>query len=393
MTTACRVVAPGRVNLIGEHTDYNDLPVLPMAIDRTVEIEFQVLTRPEVRLKTPLRDFPPARFSLDEDMGRAPQGDWSNYPRAAAKGLLEEGISLQQGISGTVHGTVPLAAGLSSSSAFVVATSLALLHANGHRMDPLALAETMAKAERFVGLEGGGMDQAVCIHGRRGMAVRVDFAPLRVARVPIPDGWRWLVAHSLIQAEKAGSAREAYNDRAATCRHALSVLADAWSEPELTYRDLVGRPGALDDASRLLEPRVLRRFRHVLAEANRVDRAQAAMVANDPDEFGTLMSLSHASLRDEYEVSLPALDEMVRIAEGAGAYGARLTGAGFGGCIVALCSAESLSRVKEALLDRYYLKRPSPPAALGSSPEEWAFEVRPSDGARVEAGSERSSWA
>ncbi|NNF28387.1 MAG: galactokinase [Gemmatimonadetes bacterium] len=382
---AWRVVAPGRVNLIGEHTDYNHLPVLPMAIDRTVEIEFVVLARPEVRLTTPLPDLSPVRFSLDEDMGRAPQGDWSNYPRAAAKGLLDEGLSLDRGISGTVRGTVPLAAGLSSSSALVVATSLALLHANGHRMDPLALSATAARAERFVGLEGGGMDQAVCVHGQRGMAVRVDFAPLRVTRVPIPGGWRWLVAHSLIQAEKAGSAREAYNDRAATCRIALSGLADAWNEPALTYQELVRRPDALDEASRLLEPRVLRRFRHVISEADRVDRAQAAMVANDPEEFGRLMSLSHASLRDEYEVSLPALDEMVRIAETAGAYGARLTGAGFGGCIVALCSPDSLSKAKEALLDRYYPNRPSPPAALGSSPEAWVFEVRSSDGARVEA--------
>lgn len=382
---ACRAVAPGRVNLIGEHTDYNDLPVLPMAIDRTVEIEFSVLQQPEVRLTSHLPDLGPASFPLDDDLGRASQGDWSNYLRAAAKGLLDEGIRLERGISGTVSGTVPLAAGLSSSSALVVATSLALLHANGRHMDPLALAATTARAERFVGLEGGGMDQAVCLHGQRGMAVRVDFAPLRVTPVPIPHGWTWLVAHSLVRAEKSGSAMEAYNDRAAACRKALAVLADAWGEPRLRYRDLVARPDVLEKAAPLLEPVVLRRFRHVISEAGRVERAQAAMEGDDPRRFGELMSRSHASLRDDYEVSIPPLDEMVRIAERAGAYGARLTGAGFGGCMVALCGRDSLTAIRRALLDRYYDRHGG--AGAGSPPEDRLFEVRPSDGARVESTS------
>ena len=382
---SCRVAAPGRVNLIGEHTDYNDLPVLPMAIDRSVVIDFEVIDRPEVKLESSLPDLAPARFTLDDEMGRAPQGDWSNYLRAAAKGLLDEGTPLARGISGTVHGTVPLAAGLSSSSALVVATSLALLHANGRQMGLLELAATAARAERFVGLEGGGMDQAVCLSGRQGTAVRIDFAPLRITPVPIPDGWRWLIAHSLVRAEKSGAAREAYNRRAATCRASLAALREAWGEPDVTYPDLARRSDVVSRAEAVLDPVSLRRFRHVISEARRVDEAQAAMEASDPVRFGRLMSSSHASLRDDYEVSISQLDEMVRIAERAGALGARLTGAGFGGCMVALCDEAGVSAVRDSLLEQYYATRSDHRLEHGPSlTDDRIFEVRPSDGARVE---------
>jgi len=380
-----RVIAPGRVNLIGEHTDYNDLPVLPMAIDRSVEIEFEVLDEPVLRLQTSLAGYGVARFPLNPDMGRAPQGEWSNYLRAAALGLLEEGLPLDHGIAGTVGGTVPLAAGLSSSSALVVATALALLRANGHEMDPLRLAGLMARAERFVGLEGGGMDQAVCLAGRRGMAVRIDFAPLRVGLIPIPDGWRWLIAHSLVEAEKSGAARTAYNERSATCREALRTLAGSWDEPALTYKALVGREGAVAAAATELDERVFRRFRHVISEARRVGEAQIALEGNDLHRFGNLMSASHASLRGDYDVSIPELDEMVGIATSAGAYGARLTGAGFGGCIVALCGPENLEAVKDALVAQYYARRAISGLETPGSPTtaDRLFEVRASDGARV----------
>ena len=382
---SCRVVAPGRVNLIGEHTDYNDLPVLPMAIDRSVVIDFDIIDRPEVRLESSLPDLAPARFTLDDEMGRAPQGDWSNYLRAAAKGLLDAGIPLARGLSGTVHGTVPLAAGLSSSSALVVATSLALLHANGREMGLLELAATAARAERFVGLEGGGMDQAVCLSGRQGAAVRIDFAPLRITPVPIPDGWRWLIAHSLVQAEKSGAAREAYNRRAATCRASLAALREVWGEPDVTYPDLARRSDVVSRAEDVLDPVSLRRFRHVISEARRVDEAQAAMEASDPVRFGRLMFSSHASLRDDYEVSISQLDEMVRIAERAGALGARLTGAGFGGCMVALCDEAGISAVRDSLLEQYYATRSDHRLENGPSlTDDRIFEVRPSDGARVE---------
>ena len=200
-----RAIAPGRVNLIGEHTDYNGLPVFPIAIDRDVRIEFTVTDNPVVRLDSPLARFDPFTFQLKRPIEAARQGDWSNYVRAAARGLLEHGVPLERGIEGTVYGDVPIASGLSSSSALVVASALALLKANGMAvggegvarpavaapaLSRLELAALMARAERFVGLEGGGMDQAACLHGVAGHALRIEFEPLRVTPVAVPEGWR-----------------------------------------------------------------------------------------------------------------------------------------------------------------------------------------------------------
>ena len=240
-----RAVAPGRVNLIGEHTDYNGLPVLPIAIDRAVRIDFRVTGEAMVELRSPVARFAPLTFQLKRPIEAADQGDWSNYVRAAARGLLEYGVELRRGIEGTVSGDVPIASGLSSSSALVVASALALLKANGvgvgggevsgggavaapgwraapaiagepeevsgDRVEPsisrLKLAALMARAERFVGLEGGGMDQAACLHGLEGHALRIEFEPLRVTPVAVPAGWRWVVASSMVRAEKSAGAR------------------------------------------------------------------------------------------------------------------------------------------------------------------------------------------
>ena len=248
-----QAIAPGRVNLIGEHTDYNGLPVLPIAIDRDIRIDFRVAGEPMVRLDNASTRFAPFDFRLDRPIEAAPQGDWSNYVRAAARGLLDHGIALPRGVTGRVTGNVPIASGLSSSSALVVAAALALLKANGVEvgavsglegypavptgpaLSRLELAALMARAERFVGLQGGGMDQAACLHGVEGQALRIDFDPLRVTPVVVPEGWRWVVASSLVRAEKSAGAREAYNERARQCREALAVVA----RPSPTYRDLV----------------------------------------------------------------------------------------------------------------------------------------------------------
>ena len=207
-----RAVAPGRVNLIGEHTDYNGLPVLPIAIDRAIRIDFRVVGEATVRLDSPMARFAPFAFQLKRPIEAADQGDWSNYVRAAARGLLERGVELRRGIEGTVvTGDVPIAAGLASSSALVVASALALLKANGvvETISRIELAELMARAERFVGLRGGGMDQAACLHGIAGHALRIEFEPLRVTPVAVPRRWRWVVASSLVRAEKSAGARGA----------------------------------------------------------------------------------------------------------------------------------------------------------------------------------------
>ena len=370
-------MAPGRVNLIGEHTDYNDLPVLPMALDRSVVVEFRIADGPAVALDSPLASCPAFSFSLTEPIEAAVQGDWSNYVRAAAKGLLEHGVPLTRGIRGSVAGSVPLAAGLSSSSALVVGAALALLRANDQHLDDMELASLLARAERFVGLEGGGMDQTVCIRGRVGMAVRIDFAPLRTSLVPIPPTWRWVVAHSLIRAEKSGAARETYNTRARECREALAAMSSALGMPGARYPDLVSLEGVVDAAGDILDDGLFRRFRHVITEARRVDAAQDALLGERHVDFGIRMSASHASLRDDYEVSIPELDEMTFLAESAGAAGARLTGAGFGGCMVALCDESTAPAVREELTRSYY--RPRGQRELA----DVLFEARPSEGARV----------
>ena len=237
----------------------------------------------------------------------------------------------------------------------------------------------MARAERFVGLEGGGMDQAACLHGVEGHALRIEFEPLRVTPVAVPEGWRWVVASSLKRAEKSKGAREAYNERARQCREALEGLGEAMRQP--TYRDLVADPdldGVLRRARRILAPVLLRRFRHVVTEGRRVTLAEEAMRNGELVRFGELMVQSHESLRDDYEVSTADLDEMVEIALEAGAAGARLTGAGFGGCVVALCEGHAVRAVMEALAMRFYAPRLGGPPGRGVM-----FAAKPSGGARV----------
>lgn len=417
-TSLRRAVAPGRVNLIGEHVDYNGLSVLPMAIDRDVQVEFRQLDQPVVRLEGAVGRFPPFAFRLDRRIERAEDGHWSNYVRAAARGLMGHGLALERGIEGVVRGDLAPAAGLSSSSALVVASALALLHANETQVARLELAALLAKAERFAGLEGGGMDQAASLCGRRGHALRIDFDPLRVTPVAMPAGWRWVVAFSLARAEKTrgardGGAQDAYNARPRECRAALARMAAAWpaatgartpSTPPRTYAEFAtlcgGSPApwggsasgdapssaassarmdeVLGRARLVLEPVLLRRFRHVLSEGLRVEAAQAAMVKSRIEEFGALMTRSHESLRDDYEASTPALDQIVATALDAGAAGARLTGAGFGGCAVALCSPETAPKVADALAERFYGPR------LGRPPQSCElFVTRAADGARV----------
>lgn len=362
--------APGRVNLIGEHTDYNGLPVFPIAIDRGVRIDFRVTDDAAVRLDSPVARFDPFAFQLKRPIEAAHQGDWSNYVRAAARGLMEHGVRLRRGIEGTVTGDVPIAAGLSSSSALVVASALALLKANGTTLPRLELAALMARAERFVGLEGGGMDQAACLHGREGHALRIEFEPLRVTPVAVPEGWRWVVASSLVRAEKSGGAREAYNERARQCREALGVIAAR------SYRDLVATDDLLRRARRVLAPVLFRRLRHVVTEGRRVALAEAAMRDGGMRRFGDLMVRSHESLRDDYEVSTDELDAIVEVAVGAGAAGARLTGAGFGGCAVVLCDDRTAAPVMDALAARFYAPRLGRPLT-----GEELFAVRAGGGA------------
>ena len=359
------------MNLIGEHTDYNGLPVFPMALDREVAIAFRPRADRRVELHNLEDRFGPVTFEAGEEIPADAAGAWGNYPRAAAQALWRE-IGSLTGIEGVMGSTVPVAAGLSSSSALVVASAIALLEANGREIERKRLMGLLADGERYVGLQGGGMDQAISLGGLAGHALRIDFRPLRFTPVPMPVDWRFIVASTGIEAAKAAGAREAYNARVRECREALARFAGRFvaGGPVSDFAELLHRIApdeALALAPEALSGTPLRRFRHVVSEGGRVDEAQVAMERGDLAAFGGLMRASHASLRDDYEVSSRELDRLVGVAEGSGAAGARLTGAGFGGCIVALATRGQATAVQEAL------------AAVSSL----VLPVVPSDGASV----------
>jgi galactokinase len=366
--------APGRVNLIGEHTDYNGLPVLPMALDREIVLRYTPRADRRVILTNADTRFGPIGFDLDGEIVPDSSGAWGNYPRAAAQALWRETGPLL-GIEGEITSTLPVAAGLSSSSAMVVATALALLEANGRTVPRERLAEVLARGERYVGLEGGGMDQAISLGGVAGSALRIDFRPtLRLEPIAVPGDWRIIVAPSLVEARKSAGARDAYNARVRECREGLSRVASRESRDFFDLLSTVSPAAAVERARQQLDDLHFRRFRHVVTEGARVDAAVAALRAADLTTFGTLLSASHASLRDDYEVSSAELDQLVKIAEAAGAAGARLTGAGFGGSIVAAAASNRAESVIGALEGEYYIPRGEASAA---------FIARPSDGGSV----------
>lgn len=357
MTFAVR--APGRVNLIGEHTDYNGLAVFPMAIQRAVSVRVEPRADSVVEISNTDPRFEPRRFALSADIPAGAAGDWSNYVKAAAQKLVQLHGPLK-GMDAVYSGDVPASAGLSSSSALVVASGLALLASNGLAIDPTALGPVFADAEYYVGTRGGSMDQAISLGGRAGHAARIDFHPLRLTQVPVPPDWQFLIAHSLVTADKSGAAMELYNSRPRQCREAVKAVAGHMGT-EPSYPALLERYAAEElaaKAGQVLEERLARRFRHVVLEAARVDRAVEAMRNADAALFGQLMVESHSSMRDDLEISCPALDELVETGLHAGALGARLTGAGFGGCAVLLTTRARLESLQEALDARYYSSRP-----------------------------------
>ena len=377
------VRAPGRVNLIGEHIDYCGLPVFPMALRQGVRITFHPRTDREVRLVNRDPRFAPCAFAVNGSIPPAPAGDWGNYARSAAQALAHRFPDLR-GVDALVESDLPIAAGLSSSSALVVAMALAILHANGVSVPSLELMELLGKGERYVGTAGGGMDQAIILGAQAGCAARIDFHPLRLTPTAVPVDWQFLVAWSLVHAEKSGAARQAYNERTQQCDEARRCVATRLGQPkDITYPALF----AAAPVEELLEVAgerttlsgvLARRFRHVVTEGTRVPQAQAAMAAGDFAAFGQLLDASHQSLRDDYEVSHPELDRLVELAREAGAAGARLTGAGFGGSIVALCRVERAPEVVAALRERFYA-----PRGAADDVGRHVFIAEPSAGAEV----------
>ncbi|HVS10767.1 MAG TPA: galactokinase family protein, partial [Planctomycetota bacterium] len=305
--------APGRVNLIGEHVDYCDLPVMPMAVQLGVSLLFRPRDDARVRLVNLDPSFAPRELELSPRIEPFPSGDWGNYAKAAGQALVRR-LGPLRGFDGAVSSDLPSAAGLSSSAALVIVCALASCAANGVSLEPLELAQLLAEGERYVGTQGGGMDQAASLAGVEGCALHVRFAPLRVEALPVPHGWRFVVAHSGVRADKSGAAREAYNRRRAECEEAFRrVSADSAAGGARSWVEMVQARSAEElvaAAERVLDAGLLRRFRHVVTESERVRRARAALVAGDGRVFGEAMDASHASLRDDFEVSCAELDEL-----------------------------------------------------------------------------------
>lgn len=403
------VRAPGRVNLVGEHIDYCGLSVLPIAIQRRVTLVMRPREDTRVRVTSSAFDFELRTFELGEAIPRYPGGDWGNYVKAGVQAIVahlasrpvnhRSGVPLG-GFDGLIESDLPPAAGLSSSSALVVASGLATLAANGLEVTPLSdasrnadarqgilsraqLAGNLAHGERYVGTAGGGMDQAVCLLARAGKALRIDFEPLRTTPIPIPEDWRFVVAHSFVRAEKTKSALSIYNQRTRQAREAQEIVWDALnpSGGSGSYSDLLADHvphELLVAAEDNLHPMLRRRFRHIVTEAQRVTRAQAALETADLSRFGEILTESHRSLRDDYEVSIVELDDLAGIMEEAGAAGARLTGAGLGGCAIGVCAGAQVDAVCDALRADFYARRFPTGEVTG-----YPFVADASDGASV----------
>ncbi len=351
--------APGRVNLIGEHVDYSEGFVLPVAIDRATVVAAALRDDRTVRLHSLERD-PTATFDLDEP-DPSPRGIWSDYAQGVALALARRTPLV--GADLALCTSLPIGAGLSSSAALELAVGLALASLARAALTPHELARVGREAENgFVGLHSGIMDQLASALGVRDHALLIDCRSEEVTPVPLPAGAAIVIADSGVKHELAGSA---YNERRAQSEEAARQLGAR------TLRDI----SVAEFARRgMILPELLRRrARHVVGENARVLATAAALRSGNLRDAGRLMDDSHDALRDDYEVSSPELDLLVEIARRVdGVYGARMTGGGFGGSIVALVHRDAGAALARALESSYASR-------YGRKPT--VFAVRASDGA------------
>ncbi len=343
------VRAPGRVNLIGEHTDYNDGFVLPLAIDRAIWIALEPWEDGRVAVHS--ADFEQAgEFSLEQF--EHAQAGWLEYLKGVAWSLRDAGYALA-GWRGVVKGDVPRGAGLSSSAALEVATARAFAAVAGWDWEPVKMAKLGQRAEnRWVGVNCGIMDQLISATGRAGHAVLIDCRSLELSPVPFPPG---IAVAILDTATRRGLVDSEYNERRACCEAA----AKAFGVRALRDVDLA----RFHRDAALLDEGTQRRARHVISENERTLAAAEAMRCGDAPTLGRLMNESHRSLDDDYQVSSSALNAMVESARVHPAcYGARMTGAGFGGCAVALLDAASADDFARRVAADYQAKTGHAPA-------------------------------
>jgi len=338
--------APGRVNLIGEHTDYNQGFVMPAAIDFSTWVA--IAPRQDRKLSLRSENFAET-VELDLDKPAASgRGHWSDYPFGVAVKLEQSGRRLM-GANVLVHGDVPIGSGLSSSAAIEVATGLALLENSEVTIDRMALAKLCRQAENeFVGIRCGLMDQFISCFGHSGHALLLDCRQLDYKLLPLPENVKLVVCNTMVKHELASSE---YNARRAECEEGVRVLAGKLSQVQ-SLRDVTMND--LERSRSELSEVVYRRCRHVVGENHRVTAAAAALRSGDLMLFGKLMAESHQSLRDDYEVSCEELDVLVNLAnEVEGVFGARMTGGGFGGCTINLVESNSVESFKQMVASGY----------------------------------------
>ena len=357
--------APGRVNLIGEHTDYNDGFVMPAAL------EFATLTatspRPDRRLRV-------HSMIMDEtrefDLGappRGPSGDWSDYVVGVALMLEASGLTLA-GADLMVWSDVPIGAGLSSSAALEVSVAHALITQSDLPFDPIRIAKICQRAENdFVGMRCGVMDQYIACCGSAGHALLIDCRSLASRHVAIAPNLRLLIADSGVRHQHAGGE---YNLRREACEEGVRLLSRHLG-PIQALRDVT--VNELEAKRRKLPELVYRRCRHIVTENARVLEAERALEAGDFAACGRAMNASHVSMQEDFEITCPEVDMLAGLAQTVeGVYGSRMTGGGFGGCTVSLLEASAVDKASQILTDGYRI-------ATGMDTE--IFVCAPSDGA------------
>jgi len=372
--------APGRVNLIGEHTDYNDGFVLPVAIDR--EIRVAVRRRPDAQARLLAINLG-RRSSFDvRDIHHDPSERWSHYERGVVLMLRQRGYDVG-GFELAIEGDLPSGAGLSSSAAVEVATGLALDALFGFGIERVPLALLAQRAENdFVGVKSGIMDQFIAALGRRDTALFLDCRSLETQHVPIPpapalpmrpqEPVRIVVADTTV---KRGLVDSEYNRRRAECEEAVRRLAQHLPGTK-ALRD-VTLEQFMRYAAELPET-VRKRARHVIAENQRVLASVAALERGDLDQFGRLMYESHASLHDDYEVTIPQLDVLVEAARAVpGVFGSRMTGAGFGGCTVSLVRESAVATFEREVPAAYRARTGLDPKIYVCRAVDGASIIRP----------------
>ncbi len=363
--------APGRVNVIGEHTDYNDGFVLPMAIDRYTVVAAAPSGNGAAKIQ--LRSttgHQPAVIDLAQPLKPAPKGTWFNYPLGVLAGFVARGAK-PAGFDALVHSTVPLGGGLSSSAALEVSTATLLEVVTGKKLDPVEKALLSQKAEHdYAGMPCGIMDQFISVMGKADHLLLLDCRSRRPELVPMTDtSVALLITNTNVKHELTGGE---YAQRRSQCEQAAKILG----VPSL--RDADGE--MLEKARGKMENVIYRRAKHVIGEIERTLHAAEGIRASNWPTVGQLMYASHFSLKDDYEVSCAELDAVVEIAQAiglkGGVFGCRMTGGGFGGCTVALVQADKVAAIADRVASEYEKRTKIKPTSFVSRPAAGATVLK-----------------